>query len=205
MTDGLNTVNGDSIAADIAEATNAIVGKENVQNVANNEYTPNIAINNAQQDQIALILFHVSNQNSLLYSLATKLDNHVTRVEDRFRALENTTGKLETAVNGMADRLRVMEKSNAELEHASDYRGRQTTQLESQLSEVKRAQNEMMQGMAALKTEVMSLRADIPKHTPDLKQKDTSIPEWRILLLGAGLTLFIVFILFLGFKLMGGA
>lgn len=205
MTDGLNTVNGDSITADIAEATNAIVGKDNVQNVANNEYTPNIAINNAQQDQISLILFHVSNQNSLLNSLATKLDNHVTRVEDRFRALENTTGKLETAVNGMADRLRVMEKSNAELEHASDYRGRQTTQLESQLSEVRHIQNEMTGRLEALKNELQSLRADIPKsHAPPPPQNQ-SIPQWRILLLGAGLTLFIVFMLVIGLKLMGGA
>jgi len=197
------------LAGDLSGTANILDSKGVTQNnVENNPniapyINPNIAITNTTQEQIAQILFHVSNQNSLLNSLAVKLETHISRVEDRFRDLERTTSKLEIALNGLVDRFRGIEKSHVELEHASERRGVQTTALENQLNEVKRTLIEVTARQDALKTEVMSLRTDIPK--VQTKENEKGIPQWGILLLGVVIALFVVFMIFLGVRLMGGA
>ena len=155
---------GTEVGASISASSSIIGSKDARVDSSDHRFSP-IAIA-GNQDPVALILFHVSAQNSLLQSVMAKLDGHIDRVEDRFRGLETATNKLDISVNALADRVRQMEKTNADLEHASTSRGLQTNSLEQQVNSIKTAQLDMGTQMVSLKNEVMALRGDIPRPMP---------------------------------------
>lgn len=94
---------------------------------------------------------------TLLFQLTrfeSKLDNHITAVDSRFRGLE-------APINSVDLRLRLIEKTIVELEHAGELRRRQGTELENQMAGQQKQLEDVKGQLDQVKVDVKSLHTKL--------------------------------------------